>query len=210
MINGILGKKVGMTQVFKEDGTVVPVSVISCGPCVVVQKKTKETDGYEALKMGYEDIRESLKNKPDQGQFKKAGVPVKRHLKEFKADDIAAYEVGQEVKADIFSAGQFVDITGTSKGKGFQGVIARHGQHRGPMTHGSHYHRGPGSMGACADPGRVFKGKNLPGHGGVLTSTVQNVEVVKVDAENNILLVKGAIPGARGGYLTIKKSIKKS
>lgn len=210
MINGILGKKVGMTQVFKEDGTVVPVSVISCGPCVVVQKKTKETDGYEALKMGYEDIRESLKNKPDQGQFKKAGVAVKRHLKEFKAEDVSAYEVGQEVKADIFETGQFVDITGTSKGKGFQGVIARHGQHRGPMTHGSHYHRGPGSMGACADPGRVFKGKNLPGHGGAVTSTVQNVEVVKVDADNNILLVKGAIPGNKGGYLTIKKSIKKA
>ena len=210
MINGILGKKVGMTQVFKEDGTVVPVSVISCGPCVVVQKKTKETDGYEALKMGYEDIRESLKNKPDQGQFKKASVPVKRHLKEFKADDISAYEVGQEVKADIFEAGQYVDITGTSKGKGFQGVIARHGQHRGPMTHGSHYHRGPGSMGACADPGRVFKGKNLPGHGGAITSTMQNIEVVRVDTDNNILLVKGAVPGAKGGYLTIKKSIKKS
>ncbi len=210
MINGILGKKVGMTQVFKADGTVVPVSVIACGPCVVVQKKTKETDGYEALKVGYEDVRESLKNKPDQGQFKKAGIPVKRHLKEFKVDDISAYEVGQEVKADIFEVGQYVDVTGTSKGKGFQGVIARHGQHRGPMSHGSHYHRSPGSMGACADPSRVFKSKNLPGHGGMLTSTVQNIEVVKVDAENNILLVKGAVPGASGGYLTIQKSVKKS
>ncbi len=209
MINGIIGKKVGMTQIFKEDGTVVPVTVVSAGPCVVVQKKSKETDGYSALKVGYEDIRESLKNKPDQGQFKKAGVSVKRHLKEFKVDDTAAYEVGQEVKVDIFETGEFVDVTGTSKGKGFQGVIARHGQHRGPMTHGSHYHRGPGSMGACASPGRVFKGKNLPGHSGVLTTTVQNLEVVKVDAENNILLVKGAIPGAKGGYLTINKSVKK-
>jgi len=209
MIKGIIGKKVGMTQIFKEDGTVVPVTVVTAGPCVVVQKKSKETDGYEALKVGFEDIRESLKNKPDQGQFKKAGVPVKRHLKEFRVDDTSAYEVGQELKADIFEIGEYVDVTGTSKGKGFQGVIARHGQHRGPMTHGSHYHRGPGSMGACAWPGRVFKGKNLPGHGGALTSTTQNLEVVKVDAENNILLVKGAIPGAKGGYITINKSIKK-
>ena len=199
-----------MTQVFKEDGTAVPVTVVTAGPCVIVQKKSKETDGYEALKVGYGDIRESLKNKPDQGQYKKAGVDVKRHLKEFKVDDTSAYEVGQEVKVDIFETGEMVDVTGTSKGKGFQGVIARHGQHRGPMTHGSHYHRGPGAMGACASPGRVFKGKNLPGHTGAETATIQNLEVVKVDAENNIILVKGAIPGAKGGYITINKSVKKS
>lgn len=208
MMNGILGKKIGMTQVFKEDGTVVPVTVVSAGPCVVVQKKSKATDGYEALKVGYEDVRESLKNKPDKGQFKKAGVSVKRHLKEFRMDDTSSYEIGQEVKVDIFETGEKVDVTGISKGKGFQGVIARFGQHRGPMTHGSHYHRGPGAMGACASPGRVFKGKNLPGHDGTFTITTQNLEVVKVDLEKNILLVKGAIPGARGGYLTIKKSIK--
>ena len=154
MINGIIGKKVGMTQVFKEDGTVVPVTVVSAGPCVVVQKKSKETDGYNALKVGYEDIRESLKNKPDQGQFKKAGVTVKRHLKEFKVDDTAAYEVGQEVKVDIFETGEFVDVTGTSKGKGFQGVIARHGQHRGPMSHGSHYHQRSGFNGCMRIPGQ--------------------------------------------------------
>ena len=208
MINGIIGKKVGMTQVFKEDGTVVPVTVVQAGPCVIVQKKSKETDGYVALKVGYEDVRESLKNKPEKGQFEKAGVLVKRHLKEFRLDDASAYEVGQEIKVDIFETGEMIDVTGTSKGKGFQGVIARHGYHRGPMSHGSHHHRSPGAMSACASPGRVFRGKKLTGHGGTLTTTIQNLEVVKVDAENNILLVKGAIPGAKGGYITVKRSVK--
>jgi large subunit ribosomal protein L3 len=207
-MNGLLGKKVGMTQVFKEDGTAVSVTAILAGPCVVVQKKSVETDGYNALKVGYEDVRESLKNKPDQGQFKKAGVPVKRHLKEFRLDDVSSYEVGQEFKVDIFEVGKTVDVTGTSKGKGFAGTIKRHGQHRGPMTHGSHYHRGPGAMGACAYPGKVFKGKNLPGHMGAEKSTSQNLEVVRADVETNILLVKGAVPGAKNGYVTIKTSVK--
>ncbi len=208
MINGILGKKVGMTQVFKEDGTVVPVTAIVAGPCVVVQKKSVETDGYSALKVGYDDVRESLKNKPDQGQFKKAGVAVKRHLKEFRMDDTSPYEIGQEIKVDIFEIGKTVDVTGTSKGKGFAGTIKRHGTHRGPMTHGSHYHRGPGAMGACASPGRVFRGKKLPGHMGAVTSTMQNLEVVKIDVEKNLLLVKGAVPGPKGGYITVFNSVK--
>ena len=208
MINGIIGKKVGMTQVFKEDGTVVPVTAIAAGPCVVVQKKSVETDGYSALKVGYDEVRESLKNKPDQGQFKKAGVAVMRHLKEFRVEDTSPYEIGEEIKVDIFEVGKNVDVTGTSIGKGFAGTIKRHGQSRGPMTHGSHYHRGPGAMGACASPGRVFKGKSLPGHMGAITATMQNLEVVSVDADKNLLLVKGAVPGPKGGYITVKNSVK--
>ena len=207
-MKAILGKKIGMTQVFTEDGNVVPVTVVEAGPCVVVQKKTNETDGYNAIQIGYGDIRETLVNKPKTGHFKKAGSDVKRYLKEFRTDDAESYEIGQQIKADVFETGDIVDVSGVSKGKGFKGVIARWGQHRGPMTHGSRYHRRPGSMGAASDPSKVFKGKHLPGHTGVENKTIQNLEIVRVDADKNVLLVKGAIPGAKGGLVTIRKSVK--
>lgn len=210
MTKAILGKKLGMTQLFMEDGTVIPVTVLEAGPCVVTQKKTIETDGYNAIQVGYGDIREKLVSKPITGHFKKAGAPLKRSLREYHVDDTEVYELGQEIKADVFEKGDIVDIQGTSKGKGFQGVIARHGAHRGPMTHGSHNQRRPGSIGACADPGEVFKGKKMPGHGGAKTVTVQNVEVVRVDIDKNVLLVKGAVPGAKGGLLSVTKAIKQS
>ena len=204
-MKAILGTKVGMTQIFAEDGLVIPVTVVKAGPCVVVQKKTVETDGYDAVQIGFGEIKEKNVTKPLQGHFKKAGVAPTRFLREV---DITDLEVGSEIKADVFEAGELVDVTGTSKGKGFKGVIARHGQHRGPMSHGSRYHRRPGSMGACSSPSRVFKGKNLPGRTGGLTVTVQNLKVVSVDAERDIILVKGAIPGANGGFVTIKTSVK--
>ncbi len=207
-MKSIIGKKLGMTQLFLEDGTVVPVTVVEAGPCVVTQIKTNETDGYDAVQIGYEDIREKLVTKPVAGHFKKAGASLKRHLKEYSVDDMKAYELGQEIKVDVFEKGDIVDIQGTSKGKGFQGVIARHNGHRGPMTHGSHNQRRPGSIGACADPGKVIKGKHMPGHGGAQTVTVQNIEVVGVDADKNVLLVRGAVPGANGGLLSITKAIK--
>ena len=207
-MKAILGKKLGMTQIFNEDGTVVPVTVVQAGPCVVVQKKTSETDGYNAIKVGFGDTREKLLNKPLIGNYKKAGVSVKRYLREFRAEDVNEYEVGQELKVDVFGAGDLVDVSGISKGKGFKGVIARWGNQRGPMTHGSRYHRRPGSMGACSDPSKVFKNKKLPGHTGVQKVTVQNLKIVRVDADKNVLLVKGAVPGANGGLLTIKKSVK--
>lgn len=207
MLKAILGKKVGMTQIFAEDGRVIPVTVVEAGPCVVVQKKTDETDGYNAVQVGFGEIREKLVNKPRLGHFKKAGVEAKRYLREFKGD-IEGLEVGQEFKADVFETGDIVDVSGISKGKGTLGVIARWGQHRGPMTHGSRYHRRPGSMGACSSPGRVFKGKNLPGRTGFDKITIQNLEIAGVDAEKNMLLVKGAVPGAKGSLLTIKKSVK--
>ena len=204
-MKAILGTKVGMTQIFAEDGLVIPVTVVKAGPCVVVQKKTVETDGYDAVQIGFGEIKEKNVTKPLQGHFKKAGVAPTRFLREV---DITDLEVGSEIKADVFEAGELVDVTGTSKGKGFKGVIARHGQHRGPMSHGSRYHRRPGSMGACSSPSRVFKGKNLPGRTGGLTVTVQNLKVVSVDAERDIILVKGAIPGANGSLVTIKTSVK--
>lgn len=197
-----------MTQVFKEDGTLLPVTVVKAGPCVVVQKKTVEGEGYNALQLGFGEIRVKLVNKPKAGHFKKAGVEPMRYLREFRTDDVAEYEVGQELKVDVFAEGDKVDATGISKGRGFKGVIARHGQHRGPMTHGSRYHRRPGSMGACSYPGKVFKGKKLPGHTGVERVTIQNLEVVMVNAEKDMLLIKGAIPGANGQLVTIKKSVK--
>lgn len=206
MLKAILGKKIGMTQIFAEDGTVIPVTVVEAGPCVVVQTKSAEKDGYSAVQLGFGDIREKLVNKPRMGHFKKAGVPVKRYLREFRTDE--ALEIGQELKADVFETGDKIDVTGISKGRGFKGVIARWGQHRGPMTHGSRYHRRPGSMGACSYPGEVFKGKRLPGHAGVQKVTIQNLQVVLVEADKNLLLVKGAVPGANGQLLSIKKSVK--
>jgi large subunit ribosomal protein L3 len=208
MKKAILGKKLGMTQVFLEDGKVVPVTVVEAGPCPVVQKKTVETDGYSAVQVGFGDIAEKNVNKPRQGHFKKAGIPFKRYLREFRLDDAEGYEVGQEIKADIFEPGEKVDVSGVSKGKGFAGVIKRHNQHRGPMSHGSRYHRRPGSMGACSSPSKVFKSKKLPGHMGVQLVTVQNLEVVRVDAERNFMLVKGAFPGARGSLVVIKAAVK--
>lgn len=210
MIKAILGKKLGMTQLFLEDGTVVPVTVVEAGPCVVTQKKTVETDGYNAIQVGFDDIREKLVTKPIAGHMKKAGAPLKRTLREYRVEDCNAFELGQEIKADVFEAGDIVDVQGTSKGKGFQGTIARYGFARGPMTHGSHNKRKPGSVGACADPGKVIKGKRMPGHGGAQTVTVQNIEVVAVDTDKNVLLVKGAVPGAKGGLLSITKAIKQS
>jgi large subunit ribosomal protein L3 len=207
-MKGILGRKLGMTQIFAEDGTVIAVTVVEAGPVTVVQKKTNEKEGYNAIQVGYTDLKEKHANKPKQGHFAKASVELKKYLKEFRVEDISAFEIGQEIKADLFEAGEKVDVSGISKGKGFQGSIKRHGQHRGPMTHGSHYHRGPGSMGSSAYPGRVFKGKKLPGHMGNVKITVQNLDVVRVDAEKNILLVKGAVPGPKGGLLTIQKSVK--
>ena len=208
MKKAILGKKIGMTQVFTEDGRLIPVSVIQAGPCPVVQKKTEEVDGYTAVQVGYEDKKERRANKPEKGHFAKAGVSVKKHLKEFKLENAAELNVGDELKVDQFEVGEMVDVTGTSKGHGFAGTIKRWGTHRGPMTHGSHYHRGPGSMGACSDPSRVFKGKKLPGHYGVDKVTIQNLDLVKIDTERNLLLVKGSIPGPKGGLVVVRNAVK--
>ncbi|CAH2215224.1 50S ribosomal protein L3 [Tepidibacter aestuarii] len=209
-MNGLLGKKIGMTQIFTEEGNVIPVTVIEAGPMVVTQIKNVENDGYNAIQVGFGDAKEKSLNKPQKGQFEKAGVSFRKHLKEFRVENSSEYTVGQEIATDIFAAGEKVDVTGISKGKGFQGVIKRHGQSRGPETHGSRYHRRPGSMGACATPGRVFKGKKLAGHMGVDKVTIQNLEVVRVDAEKNLILVKGAIPGAKRSLVTIKKAVKSS
>ncbi|UUZ82131.1 50S ribosomal protein L3 [Paenibacillus sp. P26] len=206
MSKGILGKKLGMTQVFTAEGLVIPVTVIEAGPCTVLQKKDVENDGYEAIQIGFADKKEKNANKPELGHAKKAGTTPKRYVKEIRGT--SEFEVGQEIKADIFSEGEFVDVTGTSKGKGFQGVIKRHNQSRGPMAHGSRYHRGPGSMGSI-QANRVPKGKNLPGHMGSETVTIQKLEVVKVDTERNVLLIKGSIPGPKNSYVTVKTSVKK-
>ena len=208
-MKGILGKKIGMTQVFTEECLVIPVTVVEAGPVAVTQIKTLENDGYEAIQVGYVDAKEKALNKPQKGHLAKAGV-LKRHLKEFRVDTVEGYEVGQEIKADLFTAGEKIDVTGISKGKGFQGPIKRHGQSRGPESHGSRYHRRPGSMGACSYPGRVFKNKKLAGHMGSVKITIQNLEVVRVDAEKNLLLIKGAIPGAKGSVVTVKAAIKGS
>jgi len=205
----MIGRKIGMTQVFTEDGVMVPVTVISAGPISVIQKKTVEVDGYNAVKFGFEDISDKKVNKPMKGQFEKAGVSPKRVMKEFKLDDISAYEVGKVIKVeDMFEAGDRVDVSGISKGKGFQGTVKRYRTARGRMTHGSGYHRGIGSMGANSSPSRIFKGKKMPGRMGAEKVTVQNLAVVKVDAERGLLLVKGAVPGAKGGLLVIKDSVK--
>ncbi|WP_250672927.1 50S ribosomal protein L3 [Paraclostridium ghonii] len=208
-MKGILGKKLGMTQIFTEAGNVVPVTVVEAGPVVVTQIKTTEKEGYNAVQVGFADAKEKSLNKPQKGHLAAANV-LKKHLKEFRMDSVEEFTVGQEMKADIFAAGEMIDVTGTSKGKGFQGPIKRHGQSRGPETHGSRYHRRPGSMGACSFPGRVFKNKKLAGHMGSVTVTVQNLEVVRVDADKNLILVKGAIPGAKGSVVTIKEAVKSS
>ena len=208
-MKGILGRKVGMTQVFTAEGTVIPVTVVEAGPVVVTQVKTIENDGYNAVQVGFVDAKEKSLNKPQKGHLAAANV-LKKHLKEFRVESVDAYTVGQEIKADVFSAGEMIDVTGISKGKGFQGPIKRHGQSRGPESHGSRYHRRPGSMGACSYPGRVFKNKKLAGHMGSVKVTVQNLEVVRVDADKNFILVKGAIPGAKGSVVTIKEAVKAS
>ena len=210
MKKAILATKVGMTQIFNEDGVLTPVTVLQAGPCVVTQVKTAENDGYSAVQVGFVDKREKLVNKPLKGHFKKAGVSYKRYVRELKLEDAESYTLAQEIKADIFEAGDKVDATAISKGKGFQGAIKRHGQHRGPMTHGSKFHRHQGSNGACSDPSKVFKGKGMPGQMGHKRVTVQNLEIVRVDAENNLLLVKGAVPGPRKSLVTIKETVKVS
>ena len=208
MKKAIIGKKIGMTQIFDETGKVIPVTAIEAGPCVIAQIKTVETDGYDAVQLGFGDVKENKVNKPEKGHFAKAKLANKKHLREFRLDSLEGLKVGDELKADVFSVGDSVDIQGTSKGKGFQGVIKRHGQHRGPMGHGSMYHRRPGSMGPTSTPGRVFKGKKLPGHMGRQTVTIQNLDVVAVDTDKNVILVKGSVPGAKGAILKIKMSVK--
>ena len=208
MKKAILATKVGMTQIFNEDGVLTPVTVLQAGPVVVTQVKTVENDGYSAVQVGFADKREKLVNKPLKGHFDKAGVSYKRYIREFKLEDAENYALGQEIKADIFVAGDKIDVTAISKGKGFQGAIKRHGQSRGPMAHGSKFHRHQGSNGACSSPSRVFKGKGMPGHMGCVKVTVQNLEVVRVDAEKNLLLVKGAVPGPKKALVTIKETTR--
>ena len=224
MKKAILATKVGMTQIFNEDGTLTPVTVLQAGPCVVTQIKTVENDGYDAVQLGYVDKKEKIVNKDksgkkeivhrhgltkaEQGHFAKAGVSGKRFVKEFKFENAGEFELAQEIKADIFDAGDKIDATAISKGKGFQGAIKRHGQHRGPMTHGSKFHRHAGSNGAASDPSKVFKGKKMPGQMGHKKITIQNLEVVRVDAENNLLLIKGSVPGPKKCLVTIKEAVK--
>ena len=224
MKKAILATKVGMTQIFNEDGSLIPVTVVSAGPCVVTQIKTVENDGYSAVQVGYADKKERIVNKDKggrkeivhrhgvgkalKGHYDKAGVSCRRFLREFKFDNAEEYTLGSEIKADMFAVGDMVDASAISKGKGFQGAIKRHGQHRGPMTHGSKFHRHQGSNGACSSPSRVFKGKGMPGHMGCVKVTVQNLEVVRVDAEKNLLLIKGSVPGPKKGLITIKEAVK--
>ena len=208
MKKAILATKVGMTQIFNEDGVLTPVTVLQAGPCVVTQVKTVENDGYAAVQVGFVDTREKLVNKAEKGHFDKAGVAYKKFVREFRLENAAEYAPAQEIKADIFAAGDKIDATAVSKGKGFQGAIKRLGQHRGPMAHGSKFHRHQGSNGACSDPSKVFKGKGMPGHMGHKQITVQNLEIVKVDVENNLLLVKGAVPGPKKALVTVKETVK--
>ena len=208
MQKAIIGKKVGMTQIFDETGKVIPVTVVEAGPCVVTQKKTVETDGYASVQLGFEDVKEHKLTKPEAGHFKKAGVEAKRVLREFRFDDCTGYKVGDVITVEQFAAGDKIDVTGTSKGHGYTGAIQRWNQHTGPMAHGSKYHRGVGSLSANSDPSRVFKNKHMAGHYGVDRVTVQNLEVVSVDVERNLLLVKGAVPGANKGLLIIRNSLK--
>ena len=210
MNKGIIGKKIGMTQIFDEKGRVIPVTVIEAGPCVVAQVKSVETDGYNAIQLGFGDVKESKLNKPEKGHFAKANIAPKKHLREFRLDSVEGITVGTELTVTEFAEGDRLDIQGTTKGKGFQGVIKRHGQHRGPMGHGSMYHRRPGSMGSTSTPGRVFKGKKLPGHMGHVTVTIQNLDVVKVDMDKNVILVKGSVPGTKGAILKVKSAVKAS
>jgi len=208
MKKAILGKKIGMTQLFLADGTMIPVTVVEAGPCPVVQKKTQGRDGYDAVQLGFAEMREKLATRPRKGHCEKAGVKVVRYLREFKLEDMGAYEVGQMVTADVFAEGDKVDVSGKSKGKGFAGVIKRWNYGRGRKTHGSHSYRATGSMGACSYPGEVLKTKRLPGHMGAENVTVQNLEVVRVDANRNLLLIKGAIPGAKGTMVAVKSTVK--
>ena len=208
MKKAIMAKKVGMTQIFTENGALIPVTVLEAGPCVVVQKKTIENDGYEAIQVGFTDAKPKHVIKPIKGHFDKTGVTAKKYLKEFRLDDISAYEIGSELKADVFAAGDKVDVSGVSKGKGFQGTIKRYNAQRGPMGHGSKSHRVVGSMSSGTTPGRVKKNKKMPGHMGHVKVTIQNIEVVRADAEKNLLLVKGAVPGPKGAVLVIKDSVK--
>ena len=224
MKKAILATKVGMTQIFAEDGTLIPVTVLQAGPCVVTQVKTVENDGYEAVQVGFVDKKDKIINKDAkgkkeiihangttkamQGHFKKAGTTSKRFVREFKFENAADYALGAEIKADIFAEGDKIDAPAVSKGKGFQGAIKKNGQHRGPMAHGSKFHRHQGSNGSSSDPSRVFKGKGMPGHMGSVKVTVQNLEVVRVDADKNLILVKGAIPGPKKGLVTIKETVK--
>ncbi|HWQ73244.1 MAG TPA: 50S ribosomal protein L3 [Desulfitobacteriaceae bacterium] len=209
MSKGILGKKVGMTQVFRDDGRLICVTAVEAGPCYVLQKKTVATDGYDAIQVGFDEKNERLTNKPEKGRFQKASVKPQRFVREFKVDNIDSYEVGQEIKADTFGVGDFVDVIGKSKGKGFTGMIKRHGGRRGPMSHGSKYHHRTGSLGAKG-PARVFKGRNLPGRMGGERVTVQNLEIIRVDADKNLILIRGAVPGAKKGLLILKPSVKKA
>ncbi len=208
-MKNMIGRKIGMTQIFKEDGSVVPVTVVEAGPLVVVQKKTVETDGYNAIQVGFQDIKEQRINKPLKGHFNKGNIEYKKYLKEFKVENPDAYEIGQEIKADVFAEGDFIDVTGTSKGKGTQGVIKRHGFGRGRESHGSKFHRAPGGMSAGTYPGRVFKGHRMAGRMGNERVTVQNLEIVRVDTEKNLILIKGAVPGPKKGIVTIKETVKK-
>lgn len=208
MKKAIMAKKIGMTQIFDENANLIPVTVLEAGPCVVVQKKTMDNDGYEAIQVGYVDAKEKHTNKPKQGHFKKSDVPFKRHLQEFRLEDTSTYEVGQEITADLFAAGDKIDVTGTSKGKGYQGMIKKYNHASGPSSHGSRHHRAPGGRAGAASPGRVFKGQGLPSQMGAERVTVQNLEIVRVDAEKNLILVKGAVPGPRKSVLTIKNSVK--
>ena len=208
MKKAILATKVGMTQIFAEDGQLVPVTVLQAGPCVVTQVKTVENDGYAAVQVGFVDKREKLVNKPVKGHFDKAGVSYKRYVRELKLENASEYKAADEIKADIFAAGDKIDATAISKGKGFQGAIKRHGQHRGPMKHGSKFHRHAGSNGSATTPGRVFKGKKMPGHMGHVQITIQNLEIVRVDAENNLILVKGSVPGPKKALVTLKETVK--
>lgn len=208
-MKSIVGRKIGMTQIFDENGVMIPVTVVEAGPVVVTQIKTKETDGYEAVQVGFGEVKEKHVNKPMRGHFAKSGVALKKFVRELKPEDsVENYLLAQEIKVDIFEVGEKIDVTGISKGKGFQGTIKRHGQSRGPETHGSHYHRGPGSMGGASDPSKVRKGKKLPGHMGNVRVTIQNLEVARVDAEKNLLLIKGAIPGPKKGLVVIKTAVK--
>lgn len=207
MSKGILGRKIGMTQIFAEDGKVIPVTVVQAGPCLVLQKKTMASDGYNAIQVGFDEMRENLANKPKLGHFKKAGLKPLRFVKEFKTSEVDSYEVGQEIKADLFVSGDKVDVVGKSKGKGFSGMHKRHGSNSGPMGHGSKYHHRTGSMGAKG-PARVFKGRNLPGRMGGERVTVKNLDVVRVDADKNIILIRGCVPGAKKSLLILKESVK--
>lgn len=208
MVKEIYGKKIGMTQIFSEDGIAIPVTAIEAKPLTVVSKKTTDKDGYNAIVVSFGEIKEKNVNKPIKGIFAKAGVTAQRHLREIKVENVEEYEIGSQITIEAFTTEDRVDIQGTSKGKGFQGNIKRHGQHRGPMAHGSMYHRRPGSMGATSTPGRVFKGKKLPGHMGDVTSTILNLDIVKIDTDKNVILVKGSIPGAKGSLVRVRKSVK--